>query len=119
MWSEKYKKVDTEKVKIRSSNPNQYHTTLNLADSRILFRKSARILQTVKMNWKNQFRDDSLECQDCLSLVPPVSHLDDQDLLMSPVCVGNSDLRIGKYMSNIRHQAQYFRDLIARRNGKR
>ena len=118
-WSEKYKKIDTETVKTKSMNPNQYLKTMNLELSRILFRKSAFLLHTVKMNWKNKYRGDSLECEDCLGLDPPASHLNAQDLLMSPTCVGNSDLRIGRDMSNLLHQAHFFRDLTSRKNGKR
>ena len=68
------------------------------------------------MNWKNQYKGDSLECEDCLRLHPPVSHPDDQDTLMSSVCLGNSDLRQGRDMTDPKHQVQFFRALTNRRN---
>ena len=66
------------------------------------------------MNWKNQYKGDSLDCDDCLSLNPPVSHPDDQDALLSPVCVGNSDL-----MANPRMPAQFLRAVIDRSNKRK
>ena len=119
-WAEQYKKINIEDVKkkMKMKTMNSYMRNLNLQQSRILFRKSSSILHTVRLNWKNKYKNEGYDCIDCLSLEPPVRHPDHQDILMTPVCKGNSDLRIGRAMDSERGQAQFLIDLIARRNEK-
>ena len=119
-WSERYKKIKPEEVKKKKESPSNYIKTLNLRESRILFRKSSSILHTVRMNWMNdkRFKREGYDCIDCLSLKPPVKHPDHQDILVTSVCKGNSDLRAGRLMSREKDQAHFFIDLIARRNKK-
>ena len=119
-WSEKYSKIKPEEVKKKKVSPSTYMKTLNLTESRVLFRRSSSILHTVRMNWKNdkRFREEGYDCIDCLSLEPPVRHPDHQDILVTSVCQGNRDLREGRLMSRERDIAHFFLDLIARRNDK-
>ena len=119
-WAKQYKKINIEDVKrkMKTTTPNSYVRNLNLRESRVLFRKSSSILQTVRLNWKNKYKSEGYDCIDCLSLEPPVRHPDHQDILMSSVCKGNSDLRAGRAMDSERGQAHFLIDLIARRNEK-
>ena len=119
LWSQIYKKIDTEKLENQQKEQGEYIKTMNLQNSRMIFKKSSYLIHTVKMNWKNHYKGDTYECEDCLSLDPPVSHPDDQDLLMSSVCEGNSDLRRGRDMFRLHHQAQFYRELVQRRNMRR
>ena len=82
-WSEKYSKIKPEEVKKKKVSPSTYMKTLNLTESRVLFRRSSSILHTVRMNWKNdkRFREEGYDCIDCLSIEPPVRHPDHQDIL--------------------------------------
>ena len=121
-WSETYKKVNSEEVKEKMKNPSTYMKTMNLKETRVLFRKAASILHTVRLHWKNnkQFREEGYDCEDCLSLVPPVSHPDHQDYLLSSVCQGNRDLRQGRRVTtDERDQAHYLMEVIARRNARK
>ena len=96
--------------------------TMKLNETRVLFRKAASILHTVRLHWKNnkQYREEGYDCEDCLSLVPPVSHPDHQDYLLSPVCQGNSDLGQGRRVeTNERDQAHFLLEVIARRNSRK
>ena len=49
-WSERYKKINTEKVKRRSTEMSPYLKRMNLKESQVIFRKSCSLLQTVRMN---------------------------------------------------------------------
>ena len=117
-WSTKYKKITPEQVKEKKENPSAYIKTLNLHESRILFRKASSTIHTVRLNWKNnrRYREEGYDCIDCLELNPPVRHPDHQDILVTSTCQGNSDLRNTRDMSNPRDTAQFFIDLISRRN---
>ena len=117
-WSEKYKKIDSERVRALSKEREHYMKGLNLEDLRTLFRKNSYLLHTIKLNWKNKYKNEGFECKDCLFLSPPVSHPDCQDMLLTPACVANSNKRQGRDMSNPRHQASVYRDIIARRNSR-
>ena len=92
-----------------------YLKNLSLHDSRVLFRKNAYMLKTVRLNFKSdkRYKAEGYLCPDCLSLDPPVSHPDHQDELLT--CQGNSDLRLNRDLSNQIHEAAYYRELIARR----
>ena len=70
----------------------------------------------MRLNWKNQYRNEGYGCVDCLALDPPVRHPDYQDVLVTPACQGNSDLRQGRDMKDKRMQAHFLIDMIARRN---
>ena len=72
------------------------------------------------MNWKNEkrYKEEGYECIDCLALSPPVHHPDHQDILMTPECQGNSDLRQGRVMSNEKHQAHFLMELFLRRKSR-
>ena len=119
VMSEKYKKIDTEELKERKKDAHNYTKSMNLEVSRILFRKFSSILHTVKLNWKNMYKSVGYDCEDCLSLDPPVCHPDSQDILETDACVGNSDLRYGRNMLDMESQAQFYIDLIARRNRRK
>ena len=53
-------------------------------------------------------------CLDCLDY--PVSHLDGQESLLS--CQGNSNLRLGRPLSDIKQELEYYRKVIERRTEK-
>ena len=115
-WSLKYKKITPDQVRNKMKNQNDYTKKLNLSESRVLFRKASSLLQSVRLNWKNKFRDEGFDCVDCLALNPPVRHPDHQDVLVTPACQGNSDLRQGRDMRDEKAQAHFLMDLINRRN---
>ena len=114
-WSLNYKKVDTERVRALSKERETHLKSYNLEDSRTLFRKNSYLLHTIKLNWKNKYKNKGF---DCLLLNPPVSHPDCQDILVTPACVANSDKREGRDMSNPKHQALFYRDIRSRRNNR-
>ena len=116
-WSKKYKKITPQQVREKMKNSNSYMKNLNLKESRVLFRKASSTLHTVRHNWKHdkRYREEGLDCVDCLALDPPVIHPDHQDVLVTPTCQGNSDLRQGRRMSEERDVAHFFIDLIDRR----
>ena len=73
------------------------------------------MLKTVHYNFKSDKRyiDEGYLCPDCLALDPPVSHPDNQEELLT--CQGNLDLRLNRDMSDQKHEARYYRELIERR----
>ena len=73
------------------------------------------MMQTVRLNFKSdkRFKAEGYLCPDCLSLDPQVSHPDHQDDLLT--CQGNSDLRLHRDLSDQKQEAEYYRDVIARR----
>ena len=117
-WSETYKKVDTEQYRKKELKLDPEFRRLNLQDSRIFFRKTCFLLQTVRLNFKSnkQYKAESYLCPDCLSLDPPVSHPDDQASLLT--CQGNSDLRVGRDLGDLKQEIDYYRSIIARRTQK-
>ena len=117
-WSAKYKKISKEQIIEKMNEQEPYIKKYNLLESRVLFRKASFLLHTVRLNWKNKYRNEGFDCTECLSLDPPFKHPDHQDILVTPTCLGNSDLREKRDMSSERGQAQFFIDLISRRNGK-
>ena len=114
-WSEKYKKVDTDRYKKQKFEMRSYLKTQNLEDARILFRKNSYMLKTVRLNFKSdkRYKAEGYLCPDCLSLDPPVSHPDHQEELLT--CPGNSDLRLNRDLSDLKQEAGYYKELIARR----
>ena len=114
-WGSSYKKIDTDKYCTNPLKLNSSYKTLNLKDSRVLFRKNSYLLQTVRLNFKGnkKFKSEDYLCPDCLALDPPVSHPDHQDNLL--LCQGNSDLRVGKDLGDLRQELRYYRDIIERR----
>ena len=116
-WSEQYKKISKEHVVEKMNEQSSYIKKYNLLETRVLFRRASFLLQSVRLNWKNskKYREEGYDCSDCLSLDPPFRHPDHQDILVTPACLGNSDLRLRRDMSTERGQAQFFIDLISRR----
>ena len=92
-----------------------YLREMNLWDSRVMFRKNCQILQCVKMNQKSnkRYKSEGYNCNDCLALKPPVVHLDDQEALLT--CLGNSDLKLFRDLSDPKDEVSYYRDIIKRR----
>ena len=113
--SERYKKIDTELYRTKAPEMKSYLKTLNLEDARILFRKNSFMLKTVRYNFKSDkhYKAEGYLCPDCLALDPPVSHPDNQEELLT--CQGNLDLRLNRDMSDQKHEARYYRELIERR----
>ena len=116
-WSQTYKKIDSQEVKKKLKQQNPYYKTLNLRESRTIFRKNSYILQSIRMNWKNhkKYKSEGFKCIDCLALVPPVSHPDHQDILLTPKCQENSIYRQGRDNSILKHQVHFYVDVISRR----
>ena len=117
-WSSTYKKVNTDNYKNNQVKLNPSYKTLNLEDSRVLFRKNSHLLHTVRHNFKGnkKYKAEDYLCPDCLALDLPVSHPDDQDNLL--LCQGNSDLRQGRDLRDIKQELAYYRAVIERRNQK-
>ena len=117
-WSDSYKKISREKYENQELRLDPNFRCLNLQDSRIYFRKTCFLLQTVRLNYKSnkQYKAESYLCPDCLSLDPPISHPDDQASLLT--CHGNSDLRVGKNLRNLKEEMEYYRNIISRRTQK-
>ena len=97
----------------------QHHLTihilnLNLKDARVIFRRNASMLQTVRYNFKSnlRYKAENYLCPDCLHLDPQVKHADTQEQLLS--CRGNLDLRHGKILGELKDEAVYYREIIQR-----
>ena len=116
-WSEQYRKIDTEKVKMRDMKIAPYLKEHNLVIARVLFRKSCFLLHSIRLNWKNhhRYKTEGYDCIDCLALDPPVRHPDHQETLLTSGCPGNIDLRQGKDIQCPRDQALFYISLIERR----
>ena len=115
-WSEGYKKVNLECYNRCDLKIKEYMKTLNLKNARMIFRRNCGMIQTVRSIFKTdkKFKAEKYLCPDCRHLEPPVSHLDQQDLLTT--CEGNRDLREGLQLSELSQLAEYFRRVIDRRN---
>ena len=114
-WSLIYTKVSTEEYSKTPIELNPLYRSLNLHDSRVLFRKITFLLQTVRHNFhgNKRYKAEGYLCPDCQALTPPVMHPDDQVSLLT--CQGNIDLRLGKDMSDIKQEIEYYREVIKRR----
>ena len=114
-WSEGYKKINLDCYNRHDLKIKEYMKTLNLKNARMIFRRNCGMIQTVRANFKNdkKFKSERYLCPDCRHLEPPVSHVDQQDLLTS--CEGNRDLREGLELSDLSQLAEYFRRVIERR----
>ena len=114
-WSQSYKKVNTEKYANKPLKIQPYLLNLNLQDARTIFHRNCYFLPCVRLNFKSDKKNKSegYLCPDCLAIDPPVSHPDHQDSLLS--CLGNSDLRVGRDMTNLKEEAAYYREIISRR----
>ena len=68
------------------------------------------------MNFKSMKKYKSLKyiCQDCIQMNPPVSHLDNQEILMTE-CLGNADLRSDLNLRDDTQLAEYLKRVIDRR----
>ena len=114
-WSKSYKKVETKNYENKPLKMQSYLMSLNLRDSRVIFRRNCYFLPCVRLNFKSdkKYKSEGYLCPDCLALDPSVSHPDHQDGLLS--CLGNSDLRVGRDLTNLKQEAAYYRDVISRR----
>ena len=73
------------------------------------------MLKTVRTNFKsdNRYKAEGYLCPDCLILNPSVRHQDTQEALAT--CQGNSDLRQGLQLSNLKQEAEYYQKIMTRR----
>ena len=69
-WSKSYKKIDTNKYLNRTYEMSPYLKNLSLHDSRVLFRKNAYMLKTVRLNFKSdkRYKAEGYLCPDCIPL---------------------------------------------------
>ena len=109
------KKVKIENYENGDFKIKEYFKSLNLHSSRTIFRKNSFMLKTVRSNFKSdkRYKAEDYQCPDCLALDPPVSHQDTQEALAT--CQGNSDLRQGLELGNLKQEATYYQAIIARR----
>ena len=110
-----YKKIDLGNYE-GDLKMKEYMKNLNLSAGRMIFRKNSFLIKTVMMNYKSEKRIESLKyiCQECLKMNPPVSHLDNQEALLS-TCQGNADLRADLDLDDNNQLALYLRRVIDRR----
>ena len=73
------------------------------------------MLKTIRSNFKSdrRYKAEDYLCPDCLALDTPVSHQDTQEALAT--CQGNSDLRQGLELNNLKQEAEYYQSIIERR----
>ena len=109
------KKVKKEDYESSEFKIKEYFKQLNLHDSRTIFRKNSFMLKTVRSNFKSdkRYKAESYLCPDCLTLDPPVSHQDTQEALAT--CQGNSDLRQGINLNDLKQEAKYYQSITTRR----
>ena len=109
-----YKKINIDNYGSQLKR-QEYMKKLSLSVARIIFRRNCGMIQTIRSNFKNdkRYKSEKYLCPDCRHLVPPVSHVDQQDLITS--CEGNRDLREGLELSDLKQLAEYFRLVIERR----
>ena len=112
------KKVNIENYDKSEFKLKDYFKSLNLQSSRIIFRRNSHMLKTVRTNFKSdkKYKAEGFLCPDCLTLDPPVSHQDTQEALAT--CQGNSDLRQGLDLSQLKQEADYYQSIITRRTQK-
>ena len=93
-----------------------YLKNLNLESGRMIFRKNASLIKTMMMNFKSVKKYKSLRyiCQYCIQMNPPVSHLDNQETLLTE-CLGNADLRIDLNLMDDNQLVKYLKRVIDRR----
>ena len=112
------KKVNIENYDKSEFKLKDYFKSLNLQSSRIIFRRNSHMLKTVRTNFKSdkKYKAEGFLCPDCLTLDPPVSHQDTQEALAT--CQGNSDLRQGLDLSQLKQEADYYQSIITRQTQK-
>ena len=93
-----------------------YFKTLNLIDSRTIFKRNSFTLNTVRENFKGnkQYRKEKYMCVNCLALDPPLEHPDNQGSLLRS-CPGNLDLQQGEMMRSLEGEARFYRKVDERR----
>ena len=113
--SQNYKKINLKNYE-GDLKMEDYLKNLNLESGRMIFRKNASLIKTVMMNFKSVKKYKSLRyiCQDCIQMNPPVSHLDNQETLLSE-CLGNADLRIDLNLMDDNQLVKYLKRVIDRR----
>ena len=115
--SKGYKKINTEEYKNGPLVMKQYLKELNLASARIIFRRNCRLLQSVQLNFKSdpRYKSGNYLCIQCLALVPEVRHQDSQEALLGE-CEANRDLRQKYNLRDIQQEADFYKDILERRN---
>ena len=115
--SQGYKKINTEDYKDGPLDMKQYIKDLNLASARIIFRRNCRLLQSVQLNFKSdpRYKSGNYLCIQCLALVHEVRHQDSQEALLGE-CEANSDLRQKYNLRDIQQEADFYKDILERRN---
>ena len=96
----KYKKLSYEKCKDEKFVRKEYFFLLNLDDVRTRFRAEYFMIKTVKKNYPRRYRNKSLLCQSCTSLLSefnsagrPNKPPEDSQSHLTQECLAFVDLR--------------------------
>jgi hypothetical protein len=88
-----------------------YLKELSMRDARLFFQSRAKMLRTIKMNFRNhpQCLKEALRCSGC-------SLLDSQEHLRW--CTSYGELRMGKNLLNDKDLVSYYREILKQREGQ-
>ena len=113
--AEGLKKVNAENYENCEFKIKDYFKTLKIQSSRIIFKRNCFMLKTIRSNFKSdkRYKAEGYLCPDCLDLDSPVRHQDTQQALAN--CQGNSDLRQGLVLNDLKQEADYYQSIITRR----
>ena len=79
----------------------------SLKDVRDTFRARTQLVEGIKGNFKNRFRNSDMQCQGCKSMEDSQLHV--------LVCGAYGDLRVGKDLEKDSDMVEYFREVVRRR----
>ena len=99
-----------EKLKDEDCKLKDYMDLKSLKEVRDTFRMRTQLVEGFRGNFKNMFKQDSINCEGCGMEVDTQAH--------AMKCPAYADLRVGKDMSNDRDLVNFFRKVIERRDSK-
>ena len=84
-----------------------YMQQKSLKDVRDTFRTRVQLVEGIKGNFKNRYREEDRCCNGCEVAEDTQPHV--------LICEAYSDLREGKYLKRDADMVEYFREVLARR----
>ena len=112
------KKISYEQCATEEFRRKPYFYTMTISQIRDRFRFSSLMVETVRYNFSNKYRTDSLECQSCKAMTPGSEETprDTQSHLLT-TCPAFSDLRTEYDTQSDLGLVQFFKAVIERRVG--
>ena len=106
--SEKYKKINTDEMKMENFERKPYLSNLRMDQARTKFKIKTKMLKNIKMNYKNDPKNVKKlwQCSEC-------EHIDSQEHILW--CEGNKTLGENKDLSKNGDLTKYYQQVLLKR----